>query len=81
MKRILCLIFLFSTIYCAPLDTHHCSLICPFIYLPICGSNGRTYGNECEMNVENCLSKTNVHRVSQGPCPSSTTDNSAQQLG
>ncbi|XP_022345869.1 turripeptide Ici9.1-like [Crassostrea virginica] len=80
MKYIVCLVVLIAVANAAPVNTH-CSLICPFIYLPICGSNGRTYDNECEMNVENCLNKTHTLRVSQGPCPGSTTDASAQQLG
>uniref|UniRef100_A0A8W8K153 Kazal-like domain-containing protein n=1 Tax=Magallana gigas TaxID=29159 RepID=A0A8W8K153_MAGGI len=78
MKFILCLVLLVTAAHCAPLETH-CSPICPFIYLPICGSNGRTYSNECELNVENCLNKTHITRLSQGSCPDATTD--AGQLG
>ncbi|XP_050320240.1 U-Kazal-Dg21.2-like [Bactrocera neohumeralis] len=42
-----------------PLVREQCLRPCPFIYEPICASNGKTkeiFGNSCILEVENCLS-------------------------
>ncbi|XP_055376137.1 ovoinhibitor-like [Condylostylus longicornis] len=42
-----------------------CPSVCPFIFLPTCGSNGKThhyFANPCEMQVYNC--RNNEHFVS-----------------
>ncbi|CAD6999882.1 enhancer of split M1 protein [Ceratitis capitata] len=41
-----------------PLVREQCLRPCPFIYEPICASNGKTkeiFGNSCILDVENCL--------------------------
>lgn len=50
-----------------PMDsiTQQCS--CPFIFSPICGSDGKTYSNECEIDCEKRINKQLEVRYS-GEC-------------
>ncbi|KAI1898033.1 hypothetical protein AGOR_G00068150 [Albula goreensis] len=43
---------------------------CTFIYLPRCGDDGKTYGNECELCVHNLENEANVLVAYSGPCHS-----------
>ena len=45
-----------------------CSNNCTVEYTPVCGSNGKTYGSECQMNVENCREEKDVSILHKGPC-------------
>lgn len=47
-----------------------CSNNCPDDFVPICGSNGKTYLNECVMKLDGCRRRLDLHLVYTGNCSS-----------
>ena len=50
-------------------DSDDCKEHCPQLLRPICGSNGQTFGNLCEMKVAMCKDKNKTLTVlHEGSC-------------
>ena len=45
-----------------------CESICLMINKPVCGSNGKTYANECFLKTEACLTKSHLFVAHNGEC-------------
>ena len=41
---------------------------CLDIQKPVCGSDGRTYSNQCELDLASCRSNGKIKKVSDGEC-------------
>ena len=46
----------------------NCNTGCTREFLPVCGSDGKTYNNACVLDAENCKKGTSVRIAKQGAC-------------
>lgn len=46
-----------------------CAKGCPFVYMPVCGSDGNSYSNDCLLEIATCESDGAVTKISDGMCP------------
>ena len=58
-------------------DTQPCQMRCKKMFLPVCGSNGKTYTNACLMELDACRRNEVIEVLYEGDCeePADTTDN------
>jgi len=45
-----------------------CTDVCPTIYAPVCGSDGKTYSSDCNLNSVACNTKTPISVAYRGEC-------------
>lgn len=45
-----------------------CRRSCPVMSLPVCGSDGKTYTNECQLRRIECMKNSGVTKDRNGPC-------------
>ena len=49
-------------------DDQQCPTFCPQTYEPVCGSDGYTYNNECEVDYAKCNGYDDLYIASSGKC-------------
>ena len=45
-----------------------CPFICPALFRPVCGSDGKTYINQCRMRKASCQNRLDLVMVHEGRC-------------
>ncbi|NXU55127.1 ICHY inhibitor, partial [Turnix velox] len=41
---------------------------CPLLHLPVCGSDGNTYANECQLCVQQMKTRQEIRILKDGEC-------------
>jgi hypothetical protein len=57
-----------NTIKIELLNIAGCVKVCPYIYKPLCATNGETYSNLCSLEIANCKSNGQIAFDYDGEC-------------
>ena len=57
-----------------------CDIKCTREFKQVCGSDGRTYNNECLLNRAKCVKRLFIQVVSQGACESGTNEQVNEEI-
>ena len=52
-----------------------CPSLCMMVHMPVCGTDGQTYGNDCQLQVEICLKRRDGRELAkayEGSCRDET---------
>jgi coxsackievirus/adenovirus receptor len=52
-----------------------CGDTCSLEFTPVCGSDGKTYQNDCSLRQEACRSRKSLRIIYRGKCSSGATEN------
>ncbi|KAL4221641.1 hypothetical protein ACF0H5_019897 [Mactra antiquata] len=58
-----------------------CPQVCPKFYTPVCGDDGNTYRNDCEMRKEACRLNKDIDMVRSGECNEDIDSGSGEGSG
>jgi hypothetical protein len=63
---------------CVDLKQSTCNVACTMQNVPVCATNGLTYGNLCQLEADACLTKTAIAVAHQGECVDRTCNVACQ---